>query len=143
MNDLIFIYGTLLRGMQNPMARRLAQEASFISDATFAGKMYLVYDDGRVYPGVIESITGQDHVFGEIHRLHQPAASFAFLDAYEMCSAQFPHPQAYRRCEVAVKTRAGHLLQTWIYLYQWPVEEHNRVVSGDFREYANSTVENW
>lgn len=139
MNNRLFIYGTLLRGMQNPMAERLAHEASFVAEATFAGKMYLVHDGDRVYPGVIASAETQDCVYGEIFQLKQPTVSFQFLDAYEMCSAEYPPPQAYLRCEVLVNTLSGQPTQTWIYLYRWPVDESWRLESGDFRRYVAAT----
>jgi len=50
-SDLLFVYGTLMRGCAHPMARLLSANADFIGEATCRGRLYLV----KHYPGLVVS----------------------------------------------------------------------------------------
>ena len=61
-SDRLFVYGTLMRGFDHPMAKLLAANADFLGDATCRGKLYLV----RHYPGLVLSDEANDIVHGEL-----------------------------------------------------------------------------
>ena len=46
-SDLLFVYGTLMRGFDNPMAQLLSRSADFIGEAHCRGRLYRVTH----YPG--------------------------------------------------------------------------------------------
>ena len=49
--DRLFVYGTLMRGFDHPMARLLSANADFLGEATCRGRLYLV----KHYPGLVLS----------------------------------------------------------------------------------------
>ncbi|HEY3029085.1 MAG TPA: gamma-glutamylcyclotransferase family protein, partial [Bradyrhizobium sp.] len=50
-SDLLFVYGTLMRGFNQPMAQLLSRSADFIGEAQCRGRLYLV----KHYPGLVLS----------------------------------------------------------------------------------------
>ena len=103
MTDVLFVYGTLRRGWDNPYARRLGSEADWLGPATVRGSLvrngpYLGY---RPEPdGIVE---------GELWRLHSPEGAFLFLDDYE--------GPDYTRAVVQSISESGPC-DAWIYLYK-------------------------
>jgi gamma-glutamylcyclotransferase (GGCT)/AIG2-like uncharacterized protein YtfP len=61
MSDRLFVYGTLMRGFDHPMARLLSRSADFLSPARCRGRLFLV----KHYPGLVLSDDPADIVFGE------------------------------------------------------------------------------
>uniref|UniRef100_UPI0038F6F948 gamma-glutamylcyclotransferase family protein n=1 Tax=Streptomyces galilaeus TaxID=33899 RepID=UPI0038F6F948 len=64
-SDLLFVYGTLMRGFDHPMAKLLAGNAEFLGPAQCRGRLYLV----KHYPGLVASDGPADIVHGELFRL--------------------------------------------------------------------------
>ena len=50
-SDRLFVYGTLMRGFDHPMAKLLSRSADFIGEATCRGRLYLI----KHYPGLVLS----------------------------------------------------------------------------------------
>jgi len=50
-SDLLFVYGTLMRGFDHPMAQLLSRSADFIGEGRCQGRLYLV----KHYPGLVLS----------------------------------------------------------------------------------------
>ena len=50
-SDRLFVYGTLMRGFDHPMAQLLSRSADFIGEARCRGRLYLV----KHYPGLVLS----------------------------------------------------------------------------------------
>lgn len=113
----LFVYGTLksdARGMLGARERaRLAREGTSMGQAFAAG---LLYDLGA-YPGLYAAArAGPDAVSGELIRLFQPLATFAWLDAYEGVGPAFPKAE-YARGVVDVRLQTGfRSLRAWTYL---------------------------
>ena len=93
MLDLLFVYGTLMRGFDHPMARLLEQNAEFLGEAQCAGRLYLV----RHYPGLVDSDDAADRVSGQLFRLPQPRDVLAKLDDYEGCGEGAVPPHEFIR----------------------------------------------
>ena len=127
MTSNLFVYGTLRRGFDNPMAKLLARSAEFCGAARSQGRLYLV----TYYPGLVLSDDASDIVSGEIYRLHTPEASFAILDDYEGCA--FPQPR-YLRQLLPVIRKDGSVTEAWTYVYNRPVAQLKRIASGRFLE---------
>ena len=64
-SDRLFVYGTLMRGFDHPMARLLSGSADFLGGASCQGRLYLV----KHYPGLVLSEDPADTVFGELFAL--------------------------------------------------------------------------
>src|ERR1041385_1872420 len=127
MHDLLFVYGTLMRGYDNPAAKLLSRDAAFCGEARCQGRLYLV----TYYPALVLSDDAGDIVSGELFRLPTPAASLAVLDDYEGCA--LPQPR-YLRQLLPVTREDGSIREAWMYIYNRPVAQLKRIASGRFLE---------
>src|ERR1700680_5180500 len=117
MQDHLFVYGTLMRGFDHPMAQLLSRSADFIGEARCRGRLYLV----NHYPGLVLSGDPSDVVFGELYRLRSPHELLREFDMYEACGEGFAAPTEYVRRMLQV-TRDGQAAdEAWTYVYNWPV----------------------
>lgn len=128
MSDRLFVYGTLMRGFDNPMSRRLSEEASFLGAARCTGRLYLIAH----YPGLLLSDEAADIVHGELFQLPTSGDLLARLDDYEGCGAGDLQPTAYLRRIVPVTRAGGGTSDAWTYVYNWEVLETKRIASGNF-----------
>jgi gamma-glutamylcyclotransferase (GGCT)/AIG2-like uncharacterized protein YtfP len=129
-SDLLFVYGTLMRDFDHPMARMLSRNADFLGTAHCRGRLYRV----KHYPGMTLSDDAADIVHGEVYRLHQPEALIREFDMYEACGEGFPEPTQYIRQMLPVALEQGETVEVWTYIYNWPVAELKRIDSGRFME---------
>jgi gamma-glutamylcyclotransferase (GGCT)/AIG2-like uncharacterized protein YtfP len=130
MSDRLFVYGTLMRGFDHPMAKLLSRGADFLSPARCRGRLYLV----KHYPGLVPSDDSADIVFGELFRLRSAAELLRELDMYEACGEGFAEPTEYVRQMLAVTSADGTVGEAWTYIYNWPVAQLPRIASGRFLE---------
>jgi gamma-glutamylcyclotransferase (GGCT)/AIG2-like uncharacterized protein YtfP len=127
-SDRLFVYGTLMRAFDHPMAKLLSRSAEFLGDAHCRGRLYLV----KHYPGLVLSDDADGVVFGELVRLRTPDV-FATLDEYEGCGPGVASPQ-YLRQVLPVTLDDGTVKEAWTYVYNQPVAELTRIASGRFLE---------
>jgi gamma-glutamylcyclotransferase (GGCT)/AIG2-like uncharacterized protein YtfP len=129
-SDRLFVYGTLMRGFDHPMAKLLSRSADFIGEAKCRGRLYRV----RHYPGLVLSDDASDVVFGELYRLHAPEELLREFDMYEACGEGFAEPTQYVRKMIAVTLDDGTASEAWTYVYNWEVTRLPRIASGRFLE---------
>jgi gamma-glutamylcyclotransferase (GGCT)/AIG2-like uncharacterized protein YtfP len=129
-SDHLFVYGTLMRGFDHPMAQLLSRSADFVGEARCRGRLYLV----KHYPGLVLSNEPGDVVFGELFRLRQPAELLREFDMYEACGEGFAEPTEYIRQMLQVTGDGGAVVDAWTYVYNWPVIGLPRIASGRFLE---------
>ena len=103
----LFVYGSLRRNMQNPMAELLGVHASYIGPGRFNGKLF---DLGH-YPGVVASTQLTDIVYGDVYHLPQPADLLTRLDQYEGYFADQPSQSLYLRQESSVVLPAAQTIR--------------------------------
>jgi gamma-glutamylcyclotransferase (GGCT)/AIG2-like uncharacterized protein YtfP len=127
-SDLIFVYGTLMRGFDNPMAKLLARSAGYLGAASCRGRLYRV----KHYPGLVLSEAADDVVFGELYRLHHPEQMLREFDMYEACGEGFAEPTQYVRQMLPVTGEDRGAAEAWTYIYNWPVAHLARIESGRF-----------
>jgi len=123
----LFVYGTLMRGFEHPMAQLLSRSADLIGEARCQGRLYLVTH----YPALALSGDPADVVFGELYRLRAPDELLREFDMYEACGEGFAAPTEYVRQLLSV-TLEGGTTEAWTYLYNWPVAHLTRIASGRF-----------
>ncbi len=102
-SDLLFVYGTLMRGFDHPMARLLSANADCLGEAQCRGRLYLV----KHYPGLVLSDDAADVVHGEVYRLRAPEALLREFDMYEACGEGFAPPTEYLRQMLPVAVANG------------------------------------
>ena len=90
-SNRLFVYGTLMRGFDHPMAQLLSRSADFIGEARCQGRLYLV----KHYPGLVLSDHPADVVFGELYRLRAPDELLREFDMYEACGEGFGADRIY------------------------------------------------
>jgi len=127
-SDQLFVYGTLMRGFDHPMARLLSANADFVGEARCCGRLYLV----KHYPGLVLSDDPADAVFGELYRLRAREEMLREFDMYEACGEGFKPPTEYVRQMLNVTLDAGGAGEAWTYVYNWPVAHLPRIASGRF-----------
>jgi gamma-glutamylcyclotransferase (GGCT)/AIG2-like uncharacterized protein YtfP len=127
MQAYLFVYGTLMRGFDHPMAKLLSRSAEFCGGARCRGWLYLA----KHYPGLVLSDDADDVVFGELFRLHAPEQLLAILDEYEGCGPHAASPQ-YLRQVLPVTLDGGTVSEAWTYVYNRPVSKLQRIASGRF-----------
>lgn len=130
-SDRLFVYGTLMRGFDHPMARLLAGHAEFVSEATCRGQLFLI----KHYPGLVLSDAASDLVHGELFHLRVPDELLGELDMYEACGEGFPEPTEYLRQLIDVALPDGTTGNAWTYIYNWPVTGLPRIASGRFLDH--------
>ncbi len=129
-SDHLFVYGTLMRGFDHPMAQLLSRSADFLGPATCRGRLHLI----KHYPGLVLSDDASDIVFGELYRLRDRDALLGEFDMYEACGEGFPEPTEYLRQMLQVTGEDGTASEAWTYVYNWDVAKLPRIVSGKFME---------
>jgi gamma-glutamylcyclotransferase (GGCT)/AIG2-like uncharacterized protein YtfP len=130
MSDRLFVYGTLMRGFDHPMAQLLSRAADFIGEARCRGRLYLV----KHYPGMVLSNDPDEWVFGELFRLRAPQELLREFDMYEACGEGFAEPTEYLRQTLCVTRDDSSTEEAWTYVYNWPVAHLPRIASGRFLE---------
>jgi gamma-glutamylcyclotransferase (GGCT)/AIG2-like uncharacterized protein YtfP len=128
--DRLFVYGTLMRGFDHPMAQLLSRSADFIGEARCRGRLFLV----KHYPGLVLSDDPADVVFGELYRLRAPVELLREFDMYEACGEGFAEPTEYLRQMLQVASGDDAVSEAWTYIYNWPVADLPRIASGRFLE---------
>ena len=129
-SDRLFVYGTLMRGFDHPMAQLLSRSANYLGPATCRGRLYLI----KHYPGLLLSDDPADVVFGELYRLRERDALLEEFDMYEACGEGFPEPTEYLRQMLQVTGEDGTASEAWTYIYNWPVTGLPWIASGKFLE---------
>src|SRR5258705_6373979 len=130
-SDHLFVYGTLMRGFDHPMARLLSRNADFLGEARCQGRLYrMKHHRIKYYPGLVLSDDPADIVFGELYRLRERDALLGEFDMYEACGAGFPEPTEYVRVMLPLALDDGAAGEAWTYVYNWPVTGLPHIASG-------------
>ena len=127
-SDRLFVYGTLMRGFDHPMARLLTANADFLGAATCRGRLHLM----KHYPGLVLSDDPADMIHGELFRLRARDELLREFDMYEACGDGFAEPTEYVRQMITVALADGTTSEAWTYVYNWPVAHLPRIASGKF-----------
>lgn len=112
MNPFIFVYGTLKRGHENPVAQYFHSHSQWVGEGKFAG---IIKDLGE-YPAAIFDPTAKGFVYGEIFKMNDPKSVLKILDQYEGVGPDFPQPNEYVRTTCPV-TMGEETIDCWVYLY--------------------------
>ena len=123
---LLFVYGSLRRHYEHPMAHLLGENARHLGAASAPGALYLV----SWYPGLVTGTgaeTGRQKVKGDLFALDYASSPdlLAQLDAYE--------GEEYERLRIeATLDSSGETHWAWAYALAGGASGHRRIPSGDF-----------
>lgn len=132
----LFVYGTLLQAVRHPVHQKMRGYCKKVSNAVIQGRLF----DVGSYPGVIESITPQDLIKGELYLITHEQRLFNLLDDYEGCSAQHPLPHEFCRKIITVHTSAGDSIDAWGYIYCRPTQHLHHIRCGDYQQFLRSST---
>lgn len=118
--QLLFVYGTLRTAVRDPEYQMLDRHVEFVGMGSFQGKLYNL----GPYPGAIPSPSEEDVLTGEVYLLEDPDHILPILDDYE--------GHGYHREQLDVRLDTDERIKAWIYLYDEPLKEENRILSGDY-----------
>ena len=123
----MFVYGTLLKGLQR---ERALARSEFIGRAYIKGELY---DLGR-FPALKE---GEGKVFGELYEIDE--RTLFCLDQIESYDPDNQQGSLYLRQNIAATLLHNQAtVVTETYLYNRSVEGRStRIISGDYRDYLN------
>ncbi|NNU34655.1 gamma-glutamylcyclotransferase [Mucilaginibacter sp. S1162] len=127
-NDLLFVYGTLL-DTHNEFGNYLRSNAKFYNSGKFKGRLY----DVGEYPGAITGTKNDYNIIGDVYRLTSHDALKA-IDDYEGYGDDQHQPNLFIRKLFPVET-GGASADCWVYLYNFPVEGLVEIKSGDYKSY--------
>jgi gamma-glutamylcyclotransferase (GGCT)/AIG2-like uncharacterized protein YtfP len=135
--DLVFVYGTLRRGERASLTKEFYQYGvTFVGEDIINGKMYHLGG----FPGIkvtnIQFNDSDPRIHGEVFLIRDQSI-IAVLDAYENYDEESPLNGMYDRVEV--ETFKGR--PVWVYVYNGPVLEAQRIQSGDWCKNRELMVE--
>lgn len=128
----LFVYGELKR---NSSAHKLIKHCKFIDTAVWNGHLYKVNEE---YPGAVLSGNIIDEVHGELYLVKDSETTLTILDNYEECS----ETGLFKRFESVVMTnKQNKIIRTWIYIYNRPVNNMRRILSGTWNKNMKTKIE--
>jgi gamma-glutamylcyclotransferase (GGCT)/AIG2-like uncharacterized protein YtfP len=123
---LLAAYGTLRRTFGRQASLGVDDQLSFVTSCWWTGRLY----DLGSYPG---AVPGEGTVQGELFRLRDPRA-WTVLDRYEGYDPDREAASLFVRRPVPMDEPADEA--AWVYWYNGPVGDHERVPSGDWATYV-------
>ncbi len=134
--DKLFVYGSLMGGIQSPIAKYLKGNSAFLGEGQVNG---LLLDIGH-YPGLVYKTDSEQKVIGHVFELNDAAEMLPHLDHYECVGPAFEEPNQYRRELIKVDLN-GQLMDCWAYLYNLPIEGIKIIESGNYLAYFEENEE--
>ena len=131
-SNYLFVYGTLLKDLDNDMSKFLSVHTRLVGKGCFHGQLFQV----SWFPGAITSKNTSEKVYGSIFKVKDFETLFKVLDGYEGVGENQPKPNLYTRELVTAFLQDGSKLETWVYLYNLPTEHLKQIVSGDFLTFS-------
>ena len=89
--------------------------------------------DLGIYPAAVPDPDGR--VWGEVYDVLDPSPVLAALDEIEGYTPEHPDRSLYVRSEVAVALPDGAEAAAWVYFYNAPLGQAQRIPSGDYFEH--------
>ena len=129
-DNFLFVYGTLMSQETGALGRkerqRLQREGKSLGLATIEGRIYDLGDS----PGLADAQSTTDLVHGEAFALTTPAATLAWLDAYEDIAPGATGPSEYERTQRTARLARGVEVTAWAYLYRGDVSAARLIPGG-------------
>jgi gamma-glutamylcyclotransferase (GGCT)/AIG2-like uncharacterized protein YtfP len=129
MTQLVFFYGTLMSGFKRPGRARLDHALRPVGRAWIRAALF----DLGIYPAAIPA--HDTKVYGEVHQMLDSAVVLTTLDEIEGYSVAEPDSSLYTRAEIPVNFDDGHVATAWVYFYNAPLGQAQRIESGDYLEH--------
>lgn len=129
MTDLVFFYGTLMSGFKRRGRSSIDAELHIEGRGSISAALF----DLGIYPAAIPA--GDARVWGEVHRMRDTTRVLEALDEIEGYRPGTPDVSLYTRVETPATFDDGHVANVWVYFYNAPLGQAERIASGDYLEH--------
>jgi pyruvate carboxylase len=126
--DLLFVYGTLMKGHRDDWQQRVG--ARLVGRGRITGKLYRL---GK-FPGAVTSAGNGSHIQGEVYHLSDASRALRILDEYEEFEPNSPKGSLFIRKRMSVEMEDGSSAEAWVYVYNRSVKKANLIRSGNFNK---------
>ncbi|MEL6922411.1 MAG: gamma-glutamylcyclotransferase family protein [Bacteroidota bacterium] len=135
--ELLFVYGTLMKGIETNITQYLRANSRFLGIAYTHGRLY----DLGSYPGLVCDASTEAKVTGHVYELTAAEDLWPFLDRYEGYDPARPELGQYRRqiCEAYID---GKILSCHTYHFQQSTEGLVLIPNGDYLQYLQQRPDN-
>lgn len=126
MTDRIFVYGTLMAGFDRRRRAGIDTRMRFVGRGWIQAALY----DLGLFPAAIPAPEGR--VAGELYEVTDDPSVLAKLDEIEGFRPNDPDTSLYTRAQVPVTLEGGQQESAWVYFYNAPLGQGQRIESGDY-----------
>ena len=130
MAELVFFYGTLMAGFDRRRRAGMDARLTYLGRASIHGSLF----DLGLYPAAVPATEGR--VWGEVYEVTDPATVLPALDEIEGYRADDPDRSLYVRSQTTVILPDGSTRTAWVYFYNAPLGQAERIASGDYLEHV-------
>ncbi|QLE00237.1 gamma-glutamylcyclotransferase [Galbibacter sp. BG1] len=128
----VFVYGTLRKEFQNPVAKFLRKHSKFIGKGTAPGHLY----DLGSFPGAVFNAHTSEVIHGEIYFIQKNTeAVLAALDRYE--GIDDPNFDYYEKTEALIKVN-NTSIKASVYNFKKSTVSFKKIESGDYSSYLGN-----
>jgi len=130
--DYLFVYGTLRKGFEIPVQKRISGDIEWLGLSEIRGKMYDIGD----YPAALPLQRHEKSVIrGEVIKIKHPAKVMKLLDRYEGYDPKKLERSEYYRDKQKLVLENGQKIEAWVYWYNFPVDGKKRIRHKDYLNY--------
>lgn len=130
MANFVFFYGTLMAGFDRRHRAGIDQKLVYRGRGTIRASLF----DLGIYPAAIPASEGV--VWGEVYEMTDADAVLTALDDIEGYRPDDPDKSLYARSAADVTMPDGRAVQAWVYFYNAPLGQAQRIPSGDYLEHT-------
>jgi gamma-glutamylcyclotransferase (GGCT)/AIG2-like uncharacterized protein YtfP len=124
--DKVFVYGTLMAGFDRRRRAGIDTRMRFLGRGWIPAALY----DLGLFPAAIPSPDG--HVAGELYEIVDDPSVLTKLDEIEGYRPNEPDTSLYMRVQTTVTLEGGSEEAAWVYFYNAPLGQGQRIESGDY-----------
>jgi gamma-glutamylcyclotransferase (GGCT)/AIG2-like uncharacterized protein YtfP len=128
--ELVFFYGTLMAGFDRRRRAGIDDRLRYIGRGSIRGALF----DLGIYPAAVPAAEGR--IWGEVYEMTDAVAVLAALDDIEGYRHDDPDRSLYTRKQVELVLPDGTPAQAWVYFYNAPLGQAQRIASGDYLEHV-------
>ena len=130
MPELVFFYGTLMAGFDRRRRAGIDQKLTYVGRGSIRAALF----DLGIYPAAVPAPQGL--VWGEVYDMRDPDEVLAALDDIEGYRPDDPDKSLYARAQADVRLPDATVAQAWVYFYNAPLGQAQRIASGDYLEHV-------
>ena len=132
MAEYVFFYGTLMTPFNRSGRQRIDPYLAYIGRGSISAALF----DLGIYPAAVPASEGR--VVGELYDVEHPDIVLPVLDEIEGYRADHPEASLYTRTKTTVTLENSTTADAWVYFYNAPLGQAQRIQSGDYLEHLRS-----